>query len=199
MNIVCRDQKLNISSRYLRPGFAFGGSCLPKDLRAFTYAGHHTDTQLPMLDSLLESNRSQVDTLAKRVMSIGRRKVGLLGLSFKPGTDDLRESPLVTLCERLIGRGYELTIADPNVRYASLHGANKRSIDRDLPHLKCLLRTPDEVVAHSEVLVIGHDTAAMRGALTHRRRDQTVIDLVGLPDDTLAAAVGAPHTEGIYW
>lgn len=206
LDVVCRDTKLNISPRYLRPGFAFGGSCLPKDLRAFTYAGQHTDTPLPMLASLLESNRGQVDRLAARVMKFGLRKVGLLGLSFKPGTDDLRESPLVALGERLIGRGYDLFIADPNVRYASLHGANKRAIDRDLPHLKRLLRTPAEVVEHAEVLVIGHDTPTIREALAARRPDQSVIDLVGLPPAALVAhsngdfnGAPAPTPEGIYW
>ncbi len=196
MEIACRDKKLNISSRYLRPGFAFGGSCLPKDLRAFSSLARQHNLPDFMLESLLRSNQAQIEDVVRRVMAYGLRRVGLLGLSFKENTDDLRESPLVVLAERLIGHGYELKIFDPNVEYAALYGSNRRYIDRELPHLKKLLCTADEVLEHGQILVVGHGGDKYRDIVQRRQSDQRVLDLVGV--DTPAEA-GVNHYEGLYW
>ena len=195
MRIMAQDTKLNISSRYLTPGFAFGGSCLPKDLRAFTYAGKHTDAVTPMLDAILASNKLQVEAIAERIMACRKRRIALLGISFKPGTDDLRESPLLTLAELLLGRGFEVCVADPNVNYAALHGANKRYIESELPHLKRVLCPIEDAVAEAEILVVGHHTPAVLKALEASRDDQIVFDLVGQQDLPLATQ----QYEGIYW
>ncbi len=135
MDLVCQDTQLNISKAYLRPGFAFGGSCLPKDLRATSYLAKTRDVEIPMLSAILASNQNHLDLAFDKVAASGKRKVGFVGLSFKTGTDDLRESPLVTLAERLIGKGYELCIYDPEVHLARLLGANKSFIEQHLPHI----------------------------------------------------------------
>ena len=139
MKVFCSDTKLNISGRYLMPGFAFGGSCLPKDVRAINYAGKETDLQLPLMKAILASNEQVVRRAFDAVRSTGARRLGLIGLSFKSNTDDLRESPFVELAEQLLGKGYELRIYDPNVITARLKGANKEYIDRVIPHLSRLL------------------------------------------------------------
>ncbi len=195
MELVCQDQKLNISPRYLRPGFAFGGSCLPKDLRAFTYAGRQTDAAIPMLNGMLQSNRDQIEAVARRVMAHGCRRIALLGLSFKPGTDDLRESPLLSLAERLIGRGYDVRIADPSVKYAALHGANKRYIEQELPHLRRLLTSPRRAIIDADLIVVGHHTPEIMEALENLEDDQRVFDLVGVSDFT----ANEVKTDGLYW
>ncbi|MDU5677660.1 MAG: nucleotide sugar dehydrogenase, partial [Pseudomonas aeruginosa] len=135
MDVICQDHKLNLSRYYMRPGFAFGGSCLPKDVRALTYRASQLDVEHPMLGSLMRSNSNQVQKAFDLITSHDTRKVGLLGLSFKAGTDDLRESPLVELAEMLIGKGYELRIFDRNVEYARVHGANKEYIESKIPHV----------------------------------------------------------------
>ena len=183
MELVCQDTQLNISKAYLKPGFAFGGSCLPKDLRATAYLAKTRDVEMPMLGHILASNQNHLDLALAKVMGLGQRKVGFVGLSFKTGTDDLRESPLVTLAERLIGKGYELRIYDPEVHLARLLGANKNFIEQHLPHIGHML-APElaDVVAGSEVLVLGSSSRAVIDALSRLLRPgQTVVDLVKLP------------------
>ena len=195
MDIVCRDTKLNISEKYLRPGFAFGGSCLPKDLRAFTYLGRSNNTPVSMIDAMLKSNREQIERAAERVMAMGSRQIAMMGVSFKEGTDDLRESPLISLAEILIGKGFDLVIYDPNVEYASLFGSNKRYIEVHLPHLKRALVSAEVALKHGETIVFGHTSDVYRPLLAQLRPEQTVFDLAGIcgPDDV------AGKYEGLYW
>ena len=197
MRIFCADTKLNISCKYLTPGFAFGGSCLPKDLRALTYRARANDLELPMLEAILPSNRRQIEWVVRRIVQMRKRKVGLFGLSFKPGTDDLRESPLVELAEQLIGKGYRLLIHDPNVSYAALYGSNKAYIEREIPHIREILREDArEVVQHAEVLVIGHlDSAAREAILAEHRENQVIVDLArALTPEALRG-----RYVGLYW
>jgi GDP-mannose 6-dehydrogenase len=189
MSIACRDTKLNISPRYLRPGFAFGGSCLPKDVRALVQTGRKYDLDLPLLNGVLTSNRWQIQRAIDLVVQQGRRKVALLGLSFKAGTDDLRESPLVTLAEALIGKGFDLAIYDRSISLTRLMGANKEHIEKELPHLASVLSDDlRAVVAAAEVVVIGNASPEFEGLPALCRAGQVVIDLVridslrGLPD-----------------
>jgi GDP-mannose 6-dehydrogenase len=197
MDLVCQDTQLNISKAYLRPGFAFGGSCLPKDLRATMHLAKQRDVELPMLGHILSSNERHLDVAFDKITASGRRKVGFVGLSFKTGTDDLRESPLVTLAERLIGKGYELSIYDPEVHLARLLGANKSFIERHLPHIGQMLH-PElaSVVAGSEVIVLGSSSPAVAEALAAQLQpEQAVFDLVGL-------AAGSPlagRVQGLSW
>jgi GDP-mannose 6-dehydrogenase len=157
MEIVVRDRKLNIAPTYLRPGFAFGGSCLPKDLRALTSAAREASLRIPMLEAILPSNEESVLRALEAVVATGVRRVALLGLAFKPGTDDLRESPLLELAERLIGKGFELAVHDPAVALAKLHGSNRAFLEERLPHINRLLRDSVEAaVADAELVVIGH-------------------------------------------
>jgi GDP-mannose 6-dehydrogenase len=196
MDLVCQDTQLNISKAYLKPGFAFGGSCLPKDLRATSYLAKQHDVELPMLGAILQSNRSHLDVAFDKVTATGKRRVGFVGLSFKTGTDDLRESPLVTLAEQLIGKGYRLEVYDPEVHLARLLGANKSFIEQHLPHIGEMLR-PElaEVVDNADVLVLGSSSPAVIDALAARcREDQVVIDLVNLPAGRLRAQV-----QGLCW
>ncbi len=181
MAIMCSDTKLNISTAYLTPGFAFGGSCLPKDLRALTYATRRADLDLPLLESVLPSNERHLTRIVDLVVRSGRRRVGLFGLSFKPETDDLRESALVELAERLLGKGFDLKIYDPGVALARLVGGNREFIATRIPHLSTLLAdSPDEVVEHAEVCVIGASRPETITALA-RFEGREVIDLVRLP------------------
>jgi GDP-mannose 6-dehydrogenase len=157
MEVFCSDTKLNISRRYLRPGFAFGGSCLPKDLRAIVHAAKTLDIDLPMLRGVLESNGSVLQRALHQIVEHGSHRIGLIGLSFKADTDDLRESPFVELAERLLGKGLDLKIYDPNVSVARLVGANRDYIERTIPHLSVLLvPTLEEATAGRELLVVGH-------------------------------------------
>lgn len=179
MRLFVQDTKLNVSKAYLMPGFAFGGSCLPKDLRAITYRARQLDVPTPILSATLESNESQVERAFDMVMAPGRRRVGVLGLAFKEGTDDLRESPMVALVERLIGKGLDIAIYDREVSQASLIGANREFVEREIPHVWTLFRpTIDEVLAHGEVVVIGNGSAEFRAIEDRVRPDQMVIDLV---------------------
>jgi GDP-mannose 6-dehydrogenase len=156
MKVFCSDTKLNISRRYLMPGFAFGGSCLPKDVRAILYAGKEVDLELPLIKAILTSNEEVIKRAFLEIRATGARRLGLIGLSFKSNTDDLRESPFVELAERLLGKGYELKIYDPNVITARLKGANKEYIDRVIPHLYRLLVPSLEELDDAELLLIGH-------------------------------------------
>jgi GDP-mannose 6-dehydrogenase len=197
MRIFCADTKLNISARYLTPGFAFGGSCLPKDLRALTYRARQHDLHLPMLTHVLLSNRMQIERVVKQVQRLRRRRVGLFGLSFKPGTDDLRESPLVELAEQLIGKGYNLLIYDSNVCYAALHGSNKAYIEREIPHIREILCDDIErVLEHAEVVIIGHLDRALRERVQQQiREDQVVLDLARALDPSKLRG----DYVGLYW
>ena len=180
MDLVCQDTQLNISRAYLRPGFAFGGSCLPKDLRATAHLAKIHDVEIPVLGSIMQSNRDHLDVAIAKVLDSGKRRIGFIGLSFKTGTDDLRESPLVNLAEHLIGKGMQLSIYDPEVTLSRLLGANRRYIETHLPHIGDLLSADiAEVIAKSDVLVLGLDDESTQRALAqHCRADQTVIDLV---------------------
>ncbi|GIH91035.1 nucleotide sugar dehydrogenase [Planobispora siamensis] len=182
MDVFLADRKLNVSPAYLRPGFAFGGSCLPKDLRGLVYAARRADVSVPLLAHILPSNDDHLQRAFDLVTASGLRKIGLFGLSFKPGTDDLRESPLVELAERLIGKGYNLRIYDANVSMSRLMGANREYIADRLPHLGDLLTdSAEEVLAHAEVCVVGSREPAVQAALA-ASGDRPVVDLVRLPD-----------------
>jgi GDP-mannose 6-dehydrogenase len=179
MDIFCRDEKLNLSSYYMKPGFAFGGSCLPKDVRAMQYRAKEVDLEMPVIGAILDSNRRQIEHAIELVRDAGRKRVGLLGFSFKAGTDDLRESPLVILAEALLGKGYGLKIYDRNVSIARLVGANREYINGQIPHLSSLLcDTIDEVIDGSDVIVVGNASPEFASALERTRPDQMVIDLV---------------------
>lgn len=181
MNIFCRDEKLNLSSYYLRPGFAFGGSCLPKDLRALTYKASRLDVDVPILNSILVSNRRQIGRGVELIRSSGNKKIGVLGFSFKSGTDDLRESPIVELIEQLIGKGFDLRIYDKFVNIAKLVGANRDYILNHIPHIANIMASDvDEVLSHAEVIVIGNSSREFADIVQKLRPDQRVIDLVGI-------------------
>lgn len=182
MDVFLADRKLNISPAYLRPGFAFGGSCLPKDLRGLVHAARRADVSVPILAHVLPSNEEHLRRAFELVARTGKRKVGMFGLSFKPGTDDLRESPLVELAERLLGKGYDLRIFDANVSVSRLLGANREYIESRLPHLGQLLAgSAREVAEHGEVLLVGSTEPAVLAELP-RGGDTVLIDLVRLPD-----------------
>jgi GDP-mannose 6-dehydrogenase len=196
MRIFCTDTKLNISTAYLRPGFAFGGSCLPKDLRALVHAARRADLELPLLESVLPANERHLQRALDLVLSAPGRKVALFGLSFKPGTDDLRESPLVELAERLLGKGYELRIHDPTVSLSALVGSNRAYIEEHIPHLSGLLvATPAEALAGASVCVVGARTAEIDTALADV--DVPLVDLVRLPDAIERSGRGG--YDGVAW
>ena len=179
MDIFCKDTKQNLSGYYLKPGYAFGGSCLPKDLRAILYKGKSLDVPLEVLQATLQSNRTQIERGVEMVQEAGHTKVGLLGLSFKAGTDDLRESPLVSLVETLHGRGYQVKIFDPNVSLSRLVGSNKAYIEQELPHVsKMLLESIDEVIDGSDTIVVGNPNPQFREAIQQVPDSKIIIDLV---------------------
>ncbi len=183
MKLICMDKQLNISPAYLKPGFAFGGSCLPKDVRALNNLATVNDVQIPMLQGLMPSNRIHIEHAIEIVLQSKKRKVGMIGLSFKSGTDDLRESPLVNLAEAFIGKGLDLAIYDPEVSIARLVGANKRYIEESIPHISNLMQTsaPD-VIQEAEVLVIGlGDKDLLETVRKLARPDQIILDLVNIP------------------
>lgn len=181
MDIFCRDDKLNISRTYLKPGYAFGGSCLPKDLRALLYRAKERDTEAPLLDATLRSNNGQIQRAIQMVENTGRRKVGVVGLSFKAGTDDVRESPMIALIETLVGRGYEVGVYDPKVDPALLIGANRAFLERELPHIASLMHQDvGALVEKHEVVVIGHDDDDIDHVLTLTGPNHVVIDLAGV-------------------
>jgi len=195
MQIVCLDRKLNLSSYYMRPGFAFGGSCLPKDLRALIYGATQKDVDVPMLRSIMSSNKAQIEKAMEIVSSLGKRRIGMLGLSFKADTDDLRESPLVELAEMLIGKGYDLSIYDRNVDYARVHGANRDYINSRIPHVSSLLKTElQDVVDGAEVMILGNKDRQFEQVLNNLPEDKIAIDLVGFMQTTSNGVA-----QGIGW
>lgn len=196
MDIFCRDRKLNLSEKYLRPGFAFGGSCLPKDLRALAYEGRRLDLELPLLGAVLSSNQKHIERALDMIVQHGSRRVAVLGLTFKPGTDDLRESPLVDLAERLIGKGFDLRIFDPHLNLSFLIGSNRRYIEARIPHIaQLLVERGEDAVDRGGTVVLGYHDPSFTPVLSRLAADQAVIDLAGLDPDV-------PRTgayDGICW
>jgi GDP-mannose 6-dehydrogenase len=179
MNIFCQDQKLNISTAYLLPGFAFGGSCLPKDLRALSYKAKMNDLELPILTSILRSNEMQVSRGLQLIIERGNKKVGILGFSFKAGTDDLRESPVIEVIERLLGKGYDLRIYDKNVRVASLVGANRDFILNRIPHIsRLMVDHVDAVLDFAQTIVIGNRDPEFATVPDRLHDGQSVVDFI---------------------
>ena len=196
MDIFCRDTKLNISPYYLKPGFAFGGSCLPKDLRAMNYKAKQLDVEAPLLSAILPSNRLQIERAVQMILQSGKKKVGVLGFSFKAGTDDLRESPMVALIEALIGKGVQLALYDRDVTLARLFGANKAYIEREIPHISQLMReSVSEVLDSSDCIVLGNKAEEFREIESRLRADQVVIDLVRV----FEANLSHENYQGICW
>jgi GDP-mannose 6-dehydrogenase len=196
MDIFCRDTKLNLSACYLKPGFAFGGSCLPKDVRALTYKARTLDVDLPVLGSILASNERQIGEAFRMITGFGHRRIGILGLSFKPGTDDLRESPTVELVERLLGKGYNVLIYDENVRLANLTGANRDYILNRIPHIAPLLtEDPRRVLEHGQIIVVGNQSPAFRAIVEQVKNGQIIVDLARIAD----RRSDAKSYEGICW
>lgn len=196
MDIFCQDTKLNLSPYYLKPGFAFGGSCLPKDLRALLYKAKTLDVSLPILAAILPSNEQQIERGVRAVIERGNRKIGVLGFSFKAGTDDLRESPVVELTERLIGKGFDLRIYDKNVNLARIHGANRDYILNHIPHIsRLMVSSIDEVLGHAGTIVIGNAAPEFRDVPKRLTDGQTVIDFVRVTESRSVSGV----YEGICW
>jgi GDP-mannose 6-dehydrogenase len=196
MKIFCQDEKLNISPAYLRPGFAFGGSCLPKDLRALAYQAKMHDLELPILSSILPSNEMQISRGFRLIEGKGHKRVGVLGFSFKAGTDDLRESPMVEVIERLLGKGYDLRIYDKNVRIASLVGANRDFILNRIPHIsRLMVDSIDQVLEHAQTVVIGNQDPDFREVPERMRAEQVLVDFVRIDGGDSNRGNG----DGICW
>ncbi len=197
MDLVCKDRQLNISPAYLKPGFAFGGSCLPKELRATNYLAKMRDVELPVHAGIMASNRVHIDHAIAKVMATGKRRIGMIGLSFKTGTDDLRESPLVLLAEHFIGKGLSLLVYDPEVHLSNLLGANRRFIEQHVPHIAQVMRRDiEDVIAESDVLVVGLSDGKVFEALKrHVRSEQVILDLVNVPDGKALPG----HHVGLCW
>ena len=197
MQLFAMDRKLNVSPAYLKPGFAFGGSCLPKDLRLLTHTARQHDLALPLLASILESNRVHLDRALQRILATGEKRIGILGLSFKVGTDDLRESPSVALIEALIGKGFQVKIYDSDVMLARLFGANKRFIEQEIPHISCLMADDlKAVIDESEVIVVCKLAPEFDAALIAHAGDKLIFDLARV---SLNGAAGTVRYEGICW
>lgn len=196
MNIFCQDRKLNISPAYLSPGFAFGGSCLPKDLRALSYTAKMRDLDLPILASILPSNEMQISRGLRLILKSGHTRVGILGCSFKAGTDDLRESPLIEVIERLIGKGYDVRIYDKNVNVASLVGANRDFILNHIPHIsKLMVHDMEAVLNHAETVVIGNKDPDFDNVPKRLRKGQFLVDFVRIAEKGNENG----NYEGICW
>ncbi|HEX2710672.1 MAG TPA: UDP-glucose/GDP-mannose dehydrogenase family protein [Candidatus Acidoferrales bacterium] len=187
MEIFCLDTKLNLSPYYLKPGFAFGGSCLPKDLRALTYEAKTLDLEVPVLNAILESNKRQILKVVNKLLSYKGRSLGFLGLSFKGGTDDMRESPTVQVIEAMLGKGFTVRVYDKDVSLARLMGANKEYIEREIPHIsKLMCSSARELVEQSDVIVVGHNDAEFRRALGLLKPGQALVDLVRITNSSTA-------------
>ena len=197
MNIFCKDTKLNLSAYYMKPGFAFGGSCLPKDVRALTYKARTSDIEVPILNAIIPSNQKQIEKGLAMIIAKGSKKVGILGFSFKAGTDDLRESPLVEVIERLIGKGYDVRLYDRNVKIASLVGANKDYILNHIPHIsKLMVDSIDKVLTHADTIVIGNGAEEFRGFAEQIPAGKHVVDLVRITSRRSSTSSGY---DGICW
>lgn len=195
MEIFCQDTKLNLSPYYMKPGFAFGGSCLPKDVRALTYKARTLDLDLPLLNSILPSNQKQVEKGIKMIADKGARKVGILGFSFKAGTDDLRESPLVDVIEYLLGKGYELKLYDKNVNLAALTGANQDYILNHIPHIsKLMVTNMQDVLDFADTIVIGNGAAEFKTVPGSLKPHQHIVDLVRISKEQ-----SGEQYDGICW
>ncbi len=198
MEIFAADSKLNISSAYLKPGFAFGGSCLPKDVRALSYRAKELDLHLPMLESILPSNQNHLDRATELILSTGKKRIAMFGLSFKAATDDLRESPHVQLVKRLIGEGCEVRIWDHSVSLGRLIGSNRQFIEDAIPHIGSLLRTDlEETINGADLIVIGTKDVDREFLQAHTHANQVVVDLVNLEKDSRPSTPG--RYEGICW
>jgi GDP-mannose 6-dehydrogenase len=196
MEILCQDTRLNISAAYLRPGFAFGGSCLPKDLRAVLYRAKERDVDCQLLNAILTSNERHIQHGIELIENTGSKRIGILGLSFKPGTDDMRESPVISLVERLIGKGYSVYIYDERVELGRLVGTNKAFLEREIPHITSLMCSSiEEVLDQVEVVVITHGGEDFLQVPVLIREDQTLIDLVGIASEQSNRG----RYEGICW
>jgi len=199
MEVFSKDVKLNLSACYLKPGFAFGGSCLPKDLRALTHRAKQVDVAVPLLNAVMSSNAEHIRYALDKIRESGRKRIGVLGLSFKGGTDDLRESPMVTLVEQLIGKGYKVRIFDKNVSLARLIGSNREYIKREVPHIaKLMCKTVDDVVVKSDVVVIGNQAEEHEAVLGRLRNSHRIIDLSGL-QSAKNGNLNEVDYEGICW
>jgi GDP-mannose 6-dehydrogenase len=197
MEIFCKDNKLNLSPYYLKPGFAFGGSCLPKDLRAINHLAKQLDLELPVLGSVLVSNQIQIERAYHLVRRIGKTRIGVLGLSFKTDSDDLRESPIVAFVERLIGKGYQVAVYDNDVTLSEIRGKNKQFIERTLPHISTLMKSSlAEVTSHAEVLVICKKQKEFEAAAVNADGKHTIIDFVRLCQNGSSNKISY---EGICW
>jgi GDP-mannose 6-dehydrogenase len=198
MDIFLADTKLNISTAYLRPGFAFGGSCLPKDLRALMHVARSNDVDVPLLSNLLPSNESHLRRVVDQVISYGKHRVGIFGLAFKPGTDDLRESPMVELAERLTGKGFDVEIYDKNVKLSRLVGANRSYLGQQIPHIGRMLTDDVEaVIDHSEVIIVGTRDPAVIAVIDRADQSKQIIDLIRVPQ--ASAMCANPNYQGIAW
>lgn len=196
MEIFCRDHQLNLSEAYLKPGFAFGGSCLPKDVKALTYLAKHKDLEVPLLNSLIPSNEALINQALQRILDTGQQRIGFLGMAFKAGTDDLRNSPIIALIEQLIGKGLDIRIYDHHVNLARLRGANKSFIEGCIPHISRLMTEQmDEVLRHAQVLVIGNRNPSFGSIFGRLSSKQYVLDLVRIQAEIETAAT----YEGITW
>jgi GDP-mannose 6-dehydrogenase len=194
MDVFCKDKNLNISTTYFKPGFAYGGSCLPKDLKALKILAHDHYLVSPVIESIERSNDNQKERAFKLITSQGKKNIGIIGLSFKPGTDDLRFSPAVDLAERLLGKGYHLKIYDENVYISNLTGTNKAYIERHIPHLSELIVTDlDMLVKESDVVVISHTYTKLPDVL-QKYPETIIIDFVRTLDN-----LGYTNYEGICW
>ncbi|MCL1079031.1 UDP-glucose/GDP-mannose dehydrogenase family protein [Parashewanella spongiae] len=195
MKVVCKDKKLNISNYYMRPGFAYGGSCLPKDVKALTFKALSLDIKTPMLSQLMASNQNQIQNAINIVKSLKHRKITLLGLSFKSETDDLRESPFVELAEQLIGKGFDLKIYDKYIDYARVHGANKEYINCHIPHVSSLLVSDlQAAIDHGEIIVIANGDKSFKGVLENLSQEKKIVDLHGF-----MTHASDENKQGICW
>jgi len=196
MELLVLDKKLNVSTAYMKPGFAYGGSCLPKDVRAIEYFGKINNINLPLINSLSISNKAHIDLALDLIQGKNKKRLGLLGLSFKSDTDDLRESPAVELSERLLGKGFDLKILDHYVAESKLIGSNKEYIEKKIPHLsKLMVDSPKELLKHSEIIIVTHGAAEFRTILEKINNETIIIDLTGI----LKEDIDFSNYEGIAW